>query len=149
MTTHEILAHKLDLSWKLAEWQQNLPSAIRIIASSELQQGDNLPALEPLRLRIFLTLRYLNVQTLILRPIMLKFLDYKPNTDDGEHELALLKGPGLCALQECSAACIEDIKLMGRILNPCKPYQTTTLHGAWWFNTYYGQLDVISAIFLS
>jgi hypothetical protein len=142
MTTHNILAHKLDLSWKLTEWRHNLPSSLRIMTSLELQQENNLPPLELLRLRIFLTLRYLNVQILILRPISLKFLDYNFNPDHSEHELALLRGSGLCALQECSTVCMEAINISDMILKPMKAYEANTLHGAWWFNTYYGQLDL-------
>ncbi|KFY82436.1 hypothetical protein V500_10548 [Pseudogymnoascus sp. VKM F-4518 (FW-2643)] len=137
MTTHKTLAQKLDLSWKLAEWRHNLPSSLRIMTSLELQQDTNLPRLEPLRLRIFLTLRYLNVQILILRPILLKFLDHKFNPDHGEHEMALLQDSGLCTLQECSTACMEAINIIDMILKPVRTYEATTLHGAWWFNTYY------------
>lgn len=138
ITTYKILAHKLDLSWKLAEWRHNLPSSLKIMTSLELSQENKLPPLEILRMRIFLTLRYLNVQILILRPILPKFLDYKFNSDHDEHELGLLQGSGLCAVQECSTACMETINIIHMILKPVKTYEATTLHGAWWFSTYYG-----------
>lgn len=136
--THQVLSHKLDLSWKLAEWRHNLPTSLRIMISLELQHENTLPPLEILRLRIFLTLRYLNVQILILRPVLVKFLDFKPGSDHEEHELALLRSSGFCVLQECSTACMEAISMIDMVLKPAKTYEATTLHGAWWFNTYYG-----------
>ncbi|KAJ5839466.1 hypothetical protein N7455_006060 [Penicillium solitum] len=63
------------LRWELAQWQDNLPSCLQIIASQDTL--DDVPlTVGTTRLRVLLSLRFLGARILILRPVLSQFLDF-------------------------------------------------------------------------
>lgn len=131
-----LLARTLDVRGDLDKWCCGLPPMLTILTLLELEREDALPPVEILRLRVFLTLRYRSVEILVLRSCLRHYLDFDPELASAKHEVALLRGVGLSIVRQCAESSIELIDMIERLLLPFDRFGDT-LHGAWWFNTYY------------
>jgi hypothetical protein len=147
--TEKVLAIRLELSWKLSKLRRNLPSTLKPITSQEILQEQATPTItiDHLRLRIFLTLRYLNTEILIHRAVLFKYLDYEFNLDSDSQELELLRSSGWCSLQECKTRCMEIIRMVATLLNPAKEFEAITLFGAWYHSSYFGKFAPSAELF--
>lgn len=144
ISTEKLLASRLDLIWRLGDWRNALPQALKPITSHDISWRSANPAIDDLRLRIFLTLRYKCVQVLVNRAVLFKYLDYQPESDVDSRELHLLQTSGQCSLQACQEDCRELIKLVAALLNPAKEFEDITLFGAWYFSSYHGKLHCLN-----
>ncbi|PKY05678.1 putative Zn(II)2Cys6 transcription factor [Aspergillus campestris IBT 28561] len=122
------------LRWELAQWQDNLPSCLRIITSQETL--DDVPlTMGTTRLRVLLSLRFLGARILILRPVLSQFLDLPGMTASSEHQSEWLRDSGAILLVDLVRTCGDILQTSKNILAGSRNDQN--LLGAWWFSCYY------------
>ncbi|KAH7141726.1 c6 zinc finger domain-containing protein [Dactylonectria macrodidyma] len=116
---------------ELNEWRQNLPINLQLVSAFNI--GDinrDVPHLE--RCRFVLTLRYLNTQSLLFRPLLTEMLkdDFEScqSQDVSDQMQERLT-------QECVQSAEEIISIIHSVLTQ-KDLGNKFL-GAWWFTTYY------------
>ncbi|CAK7215100.1 hypothetical protein SBRCBS47491_002367 [Sporothrix bragantina] len=132
--TSTILDEIAHLCWKLAKWQDSLHPVLRIIAS-----GDSIPdmsgTLETKRLCTLLSLRYLGTRILVLRPVLVYFLDPPAALAKTEHQAKWLCKSAAILLADLSRTCGNVLHIINSILTAS--HNDLNLLGAWWFSTYY------------
>lgn len=122
------------LRWELAHWQDNLPSCLQIISAQE--SLDDVPlTVGTTRLRVLLSLRFLGVRILILRPVLSQFLDLSGMTASNEHQSEWLRNSGDVLLADLVRTCVDILQISKSILAGSRNDQN--LLGAWWFSCYY------------
>lgn len=131
---HETVAQISRLSWRLAQWQDNLPAHLKIISSGETADIAA-RTLETTRLRIILSLRFLGTRILVLRPILSQFLDLTGTTSANEHQSKWFRSSGAVLLAEMMGTCRDVLHISKSILTASRNDQN--ILGAWWFSTYY------------
>ena len=124
------------LCWKLAQWQDALPSCLEIITSKDTID-DVPPALETTRFRVLLSLRYLGTRILVLRPTITQFLDLC-GTMSNEHESKWLWKSGAVLLTDLVRTCTDVLHTSKNILAAAQ--KDRNLLGAWWFSCYYSKI---------
>lgn len=136
----ESLNHISKLRWELAHWQDNLPSYLQIINSQETL--DDVPlTVGTTRLRVLLSLRFLGVRILVLRPILSQFLDLSGITASNEHQSELLRNSGSVLLADLVRTCGDILQISKSILVGSRKDQN--LLGAWWFSCYYSMRSLV------
>jgi hypothetical protein len=126
------------LCWKLAQWQDDLPSSLKIITSRDTL--DDVPlTLGTTRFRVLLSLRYLGARVLLLRPALSQFLDLPVTTGSNEHQSEWLRNSGASLLADLVRTCSDVLQISKTILIGSKKDQN--LLGAWWFSCYYSEFS--------
>ena len=124
---------------RLMAWQQKLPSHLLLLTPSELRSeelDDEVPDTWLIdRLRVVLTLRYLNLRILLYRPVLVKFLDVLQNDSLDRRDLDQLQQTGPNCIQVCVSSSVDLITLVHSIV--CSTGRRHQLLGAWWFSLYY------------
>ncbi|KAJ5781190.1 Zn(II)2Cys6 transcription factor [Penicillium paradoxum] len=122
------------LRWELAQWQDRLPSCLRIITSQDTL--DDVPlTVGTTRLRVLLSLRFLGARILILRPVLSQFLDLPGMTTSNEYQSEWLRNSGAVLLADLVRTCGDVLQISKNILAGSRNDQN--LLGAWWFSCYY------------
>lgn len=96
------------------------------------------------KLRVVLTLRYLNIRVLLHRPILIKFLDIAyGGTPDwhpaANNELPLLQSYGVVNLRKCLESSKEIIEIISTSVFAWGWRQRHSLLDVWWFSLYYSK----------
>lgn len=133
----EALDQISSLCWKLAQWQDDLPSSLKIITSRDTLDNVHL-TLGTTRLRVLLSLRYLGARVLILRPALGLFLDLSTLAASNEHQSEWLRHSGAVLLVDLVRTCNDVLQISRSILVGSQNDQN--LLGAWWFSCYYSKL---------
>jgi hypothetical protein len=127
----------LQYEQELAVWQRTLPKSIAVVAQEDIN-------FEPtkfitMRLRVILTLRFLNLRILTHRPLLCKYLETIGTRPVDMLQLATLRQVGARSIQVCAQSALLIIRMTSWALK----HQTASqqLLGAWWFTLYYGVLD--------
>lgn len=137
----ETVASLFKAEHQLMDWERTLPPNLKITSSEQvcLQNVDN-PLQEDdyveLRLRIILTLRYLNLCLLLHRPILTKYLDLA-SSSSYSHELRLLQQVGSNSIKVCMQSSTEVIAIVHAAVRKTNGHRT--LLGAWWYSLYYSK----------
>ncbi len=131
----EALGQISQLCWTLAQWQDNLPTRLKIITSRDAVD-DVPPTLENVRLRVLLSLRCLGAKILVLRPVLNQFLDLPGTTASNEHQLQWLRSSGAVLLADIVCTC-TDVLHIGKNIILAASRNDQNLLGAWWFSCYY------------
>ena len=120
MGVFETLRPAFDLSWKLSEWRSSVPAEIRpasVIAAPEIPR-----ALQMQRFQTGLSLYFHAAQALIYRPVLLRFLQYKPDGTNATETLSLLKDSGFSTIKKMHAhvqqRCCTCKDYSGRTVSP-------------------------------
>jgi hypothetical protein len=128
------------LRWELAQWQDNLPSCLQIIASQDTL--DDVPlTVGTTRLRVLLSLRFLGARILILRPVLSQFLDFPGMTFSNEHQSEWLRNSSAVLLADLVRTCGDILQISKSILAGSRNDQN--LLGAWWFSCYYSMHTLV------
>ncbi|KAJ0417773.1 putative Zn(II)2Cys6 transcription factor [Aspergillus carlsbadensis] len=135
LSMSETLDRISGLSWKLAHWQDSLPSTLQIINTTKEALSDVPLTVGTTRFRVLLSLRYLGAKILIIRPILRKFLDMGSMTPSHEHRSEWLLNSGSGLLAELVRTCRNVLQISKSILHGSKSDQN--LLGAWWFSCFY------------
>jgi hypothetical protein len=145
MRTDQLVVHLFRMEQQLTEWEQSLPTALRLVTTEDVAvlTSQRLSAPDPNkilteRLRNILTLRYLNIRLLLHRPVMTLFLGQHDNSPEANQDLLFLRQFGQNSLQ----VCVDSANLIIAIVhssmqNDLRPQHT--LLGAWWFSLYYSE----------
>lgn len=134
MGVFETLRSAFDLSWKLSEWRSSVPAEIRpgsVIAAPEIPR-----ALQMQRFQTGLSLYFHAAQALIYRPVLLRFLQYKPDGTNATETLSLLKDSGFSTIKKCMHTCSRGVALAKMIVD--EQFRPTSLWGAWWMTNFLG-----------
>ncbi|KAH8901203.1 hypothetical protein GQ53DRAFT_593023, partial [Thozetella sp. PMI_491] len=132
---HSTTAHILQLSQELEEWQTSLPPNLALWTASILRDLDrDVGDLVLDRFRLIITLRYLNTQLLLHRPILVKALG-ADMVEGSEQPPALLSRIERDFTRSCVTAAEEIIAIVHCVLT--RQNMGKRLFGAWWFTLYY------------
>lgn len=128
----------LHFEQKLLDWQRTLPNSLPLVENHELvlQSCDDL-AMPQLRLRVILTLRYLNLRILTHRPILQQFLESLTIGSASDRSACLDPGVGMVSLRSCVRAATSTIRIVEQALDIFGGRGRPL--GAWWFTLYYGE----------
>ncbi|KAL7651692.1 hypothetical protein ACMYSQ_009027 [Aspergillus niger] len=132
MGVFETLRPAFDLSWKLSEWRSSVPAEIRpasVIAAPEIPR-----ALQMQRFQTGLSSYFHAAQALIYRPVLLRFLQYKPDGTNATETLSLLKDSGFSTIKKCMHTCSRGVALAKIIVD--EQFLQTSLWGAWWMTNF-------------
>jgi hypothetical protein len=123
---------------ELTDWQNNLPPQLSLRSSADLPREGEIQDLTTERVRLILTLRYLNVQLLLHRPTFIRSLG------------ALLRDPMIPTRNPAPVNHMQSnfdrtfvqvaeniIEIIYTVLT--RPDLGRHLIGAWWFSLYYGR----------
>ena len=128
----ETVAEVFKLEQELSEWEHTLvgPLCLRIPSSVLLDQESALDE----RFRVILTLRYLNLQILLHRPVLSRCLELRGNSSDKSHTLRSAEQMIANSIETCVLSSENIIAIVHSIVS-AKP--SVELLGAWWFSLYY------------
>lgn len=87
------------------------------------------------RFRLVLTLRYLNLQTLLHRPFVAKSLDVRSSRGKGTEPTTSAERLASGSIHTCIKSAEEVISIVHTIVSAKRAHD---LLGAWWFSLYYG-----------
>jgi hypothetical protein len=129
----DIASSLLQFEQKYMSWQHSLPPNFSLV---EPQNHNSAGTDQPnLRLRLILTLRFLNLRILTHRPMLSKYLEVVGSPHSDPHQLGILKQIGANSMRICIHSAMSMIKLVQEVLAPPEP--RPHLLGAWWFTLYY------------
>lgn len=131
---------------RLSQWQQELPTEMKLVNAKEIFTEDLPPADEPaedewrqLRLRFVLTLRYINIRILLHRPILVKVLEELRNPHAAS-QCPILLQIGTGNVQLAAKSGMELIYLVRNALRYANGRSKWGLLGAWWYSLYYSKV---------
>lgn len=130
----ETLRSAFDMSWKLSEWRSSVPLEIRPGGTTGAS-ATRWP-LQMQRFQTGLSLHFHGAQTLVYRPVLLKFLQFKSEGVNAAETLSLLRDSGFPTIKKCIHACSEGIALTKNIVD--ERFIQASLWGAWWMTNFLG-----------
>ncbi|TLS29315.1 hypothetical protein PpBr36_00003 [Pyricularia pennisetigena] len=150
----DIASHLLRIEHQLLEWQQSLPPTMLLVQPADLIGGTPTAAPCPLsRLRVILTLRYLNLRVLAHRPVLQSYLaELGAATalgDPAAQQRTTLYQVGANSMRVCVQSAASIVELVSHVVR--SEGLTKQLLGAWWFSLYYtfnAALVIYSAILI-
>ena len=132
---YEIASALLRFEQRFLEWQARLPGPLTLISDEELASPPT--DFVVTRLRVVLTLRFLNFRILTHRPLLCKFLEAAGSPGVDKEQLTILRQVGANSLRICAQASTLIIRLTQWALQHSEP-PSRQLLGAWWLTLYYG-----------
>jgi hypothetical protein len=132
---NSMLTMIFQLSQELEEWHESLPEVLSLRTAAEIANlEDHLqdPVIE--RYRLILTLRYLNLQLLLFRPVLSRSLNINSN-DDNPRQIDPLGKIGRDFHFNCIKSAEDIVIIIHFVLT--QPSLGKRLVGAWWFTLYY------------
>lgn len=131
----ELITTIIQLEQDMDQWQSLLPGELRLRTSATLPTKVNNSRVE--KLRIVLTLRFLNTQLLLLRPVLTNLLQVRFKRDDGTRgEQRSIGNMQKNFTASCFRAAVELISIIHAVIT--RKELGKHLLGAWWFTLYYG-----------
>ena len=116
-------------------WQRDLPRSISLIGSNELEYEPNEFTIT--RLRVILTLRFLNLRILAHRPLLCMYLESLGASQVDPLQLATLRQVSANSVQLCVQSATMIVNITSWALKHSSPPRY--LLGAWWFSLYYSK----------
>ncbi|KKY18078.1 putative c6 transcription factor [Phaeomoniella chlamydospora] len=133
----ETITKIFQLERSLRSWELTLPPQVNLIDTENIQlEGYTDPVLQ--RFRIILTLRKLNLDILLHRPMLIRAMEPYGNSEETRIpgvSPAMLKMQAN-ALQTCVQSAESIISIIHAISTA--ESEKRQLLGAWWFSLYYG-----------
>ncbi|KAI6356234.1 hypothetical protein MCOR25_007924 [Pyricularia grisea] len=150
----DIASHLLRIEHQLLDWQHKLPLTMPLVQPAELIGGTPTAAPSPLcRLRVILTLRYLNLRVLAHRPVLQSYLaELGAATVSGDspaQRRTTLYQVGANSMRLCVQSATSIIEIVSHVVR--SDGMTKQMLGAWWFSLYYtfnAALVIYSAILI-
>ncbi|KAH6664152.1 fungal-specific transcription factor domain-containing protein [Halenospora varia] len=134
VATQDIICGIVRLTCELEDWKKALPDNLYIMTAQTVFFNEKEP-LELQRARVLLTIRYLGVRILVLRPILREFLEYSTSDGGNPNKVVLLRSLGVPFLRDCVDSCVEVASMVEAILRVFR--SGNEIMGAWWFSAYY------------
>ena len=130
----QLATEVIKLEQELTTWQHCVAPPLYIRTHTSLLY-DNQVACEE-RFRVILTLRYLNLQTLLHRPFLTRSLDVRTGRSKNRSSTTSAERLAAGSIQTCLNSAEEIISIIHTIISVGR---THDLLGAWWFSLYYGR----------
>lgn len=127
-----LLEQVMSLEAKLEDWKTDLPFPLRIRTKDEIVQ-DPVDKSDYSRLSTVLTLRYLNIRTLLHRAVLTRFLDQNHLTTVTTGQSVFLQASENISLDLSVSSAVEMIEIHYAMSKVSQQMLTT-----WWFSLYYG-----------
>lgn len=147
----ETVSRVLGIENQLFSWVMALPECLRQVTVEEMRdeigQSQDQPQLFPLKFRVILTLRYLHIQILLHRPILVKFLDATRASGIEPGEDRLLNDIGYSSMKKCVESAMGIIDIISELVSSSG--WPRDLLGTWWYSLYYGKLQMWCGISFS
>lgn len=140
LPTTEVISNIFTMEQRLFSWERSLDPNLQLISTSQL---DGMPR-DPIttgfeyyswKLRVILSLRYLNLRVLLHRPVLVKFIAASRCQNRDPQDLKLLQQMGMNSMQICIESAMEIIGIVHGVVS--EPGWKHSLLGAWWFSLYY------------
>lgn len=134
----QIVSDILNLEQQLNDWRRNLPPQLHIRSASNLPDRKDVQDRATERFRIILSLRCLNLQLLIYRPMLTTSLSKCLSTADGAgHRNGSLNHMHMTFNRTQIQVSEDIIEIIYTVLTD--PGLGRDLIGAWWFTLYYSK----------
>ncbi|KAI8665065.1 Zn(2)-C6 fungal-type domain-containing protein [Fusarium sp. Ph1] len=124
---HQILKRVLEVDQDLTKWRQQLPPGLSQVTASELSQLQAVGETQTYRFRTILTVRYLNVRTLLHRAVLSRLLESpsrQPHQD-------LIFNMSVSSMETCVETALESIGIISQATH--QQY----LLPIWWYSVYF------------
>ncbi|EED18875.1 C6 transcription factor, putative [Talaromyces stipitatus ATCC 10500] len=139
LSVGETVSRVLGIETQLHTWVLTLPDSLRLVTVAairdEIRQAGSQPQFFPFKFRVILTLRYLHVQILLHRPVLVKFLDTTGVSEIDTSEDRLLNDIGCSSMNRIIESARGIIDIVHELVS--SPEWTRNLLGAWWYSLYY------------
>ncbi|GMF70106.1 unnamed protein product [Aspergillus oryzae] len=150
LSVGETMGRVLSIENQLLSWVMALPNNLRQLSLQDLReevgQSDSQPRLFPLKFRVILTLRYLHIQILLHRPILVKFLDASHASGLEPGEERVLNEIGYSSMKKCVESAMGIIDMIHELV--CATGWQRDLLGAWWYSLYYSKLPSLAFLWI-
>lgn len=134
----QIVSDILNLEQQLNDWRHNLPPALCLRSASNLPRQENIQDQATERFRIVLSLRCLNLQLLIYRPMLTTSLSKYSSSAEGAGQRHGSLNHMQMTFNRTQTQIAEDIiEIIHAVLTD--PGLGRDLIGAWWFTLYYSK----------
>jgi len=139
----ELITRIIQLEHEIEQWRVSLPEHLNLTTSELLRRQTTMATVtlqSQMKLRLILTLRYLNTKLLLLRPVLTDLLQTRfvidsQTTGCQDRRLVGYMQNGYFT-SECFNAAVELIAIIHAAIT-CDELGKTML-GAWWFTLFYG-----------
>lgn len=134
----KIVSDILNLEQQLNDWRQNLPPPLYLRSASNLPHRKDAQDQATERFRVILSLRYLNLQLLIYRPMLTASLSKCSSSANGAGQRHGSLHHMHMTFSRTQIQIAEDIvEIIYAVLT--NPGLGRDLIGAWWFTLYYSK----------
>lgn len=134
----QIVSNILNLEQELNEWRHNLPSTLYLRSASNLPRQEDVQDQATERFRIILSLRFLNLQLLIYRPMLTTSLrKYSSSANRVVQRHGSLNHMQMTFNRAQIQTAEDIIEIIHAVLT--NPGLGRDLIGAWWFTLYYSK----------
>jgi hypothetical protein len=129
---HQMLTKVLEVDQNLINWRQQLPPGLSQVTASELSHLQAVGETQTYRFRTILTVRYLNVRTLLHRAVLSRLLE-SPSRQ--AHQEDLIFNMSVSSMETCVDAALESIGIISHATH--QQY----LLPIWWYSVYFSRLS--------
>ncbi|CAG9988603.1 unnamed protein product [Clonostachys byssicola] len=139
-----LLENTIRLEGQLLAWKRVLPDTLSR-RPWDVKSGDSGADAVFDKLSVILKLRYLNIRTLLHRPVLARYLEQLRVHGPDQNEMLWMQRFGQSYLEACIESASEIITIAHNLSD------TPSTLGAWWFSTYYtfnAALIIFSALLI-
>ncbi|KAH6867512.1 fungal-specific transcription factor domain-containing protein [Thelonectria olida] len=127
---NKLLEKVLEAEQDLTKWVQELPQALPQVTASELNRLQGTEDRQTCRFRTILTLRFLNVRTLLHRAVLSQLLELQPQESVGTGQDFIFR-MGASSVESCVEAAVESIGIISHATHQ------QDLLPIWWYSVYF------------
>jgi hypothetical protein len=142
LSVGEMVGRVLSIENQLFSWVMALPDSLRQLTlqglREEIEKSETQPRLFPLKFQVILTLRYLHIQVLLHRPLLVKFFDASIASGLEPGQERILNEIGYSSTKKCVESAMGIIDMIHELVSAAG-WQRDLL-GAWWYSLYYSKL---------
>jgi hypothetical protein len=135
---HQILKKVLEVDQDLTKWRQQLPPGLSEVTTSELERLQSIGDMVTYRFRTILTLRYLNVRTLLHRAVLLRLLESPPHPSHTD----LTFNMSVSSMKVCVESAMASIGIISYATNQ------QNLLPIWWYSVYFSKMPPLTSFHL-
>jgi hypothetical protein len=139
LSVGEMVGRVLSIENQLFSWVMALPDSLRQLTlqglREEIEKSETQPRLFPLKFQVILTLRYLHIQVLLHRPLLVKFFDASIASGLEPGQERILNEIGYSSTKKCVESAMGIIDMIHELVSAAG-WQRDLL-GAWWYSLYY------------
>ncbi|CAG9936781.1 unnamed protein product [Clonostachys rosea f. rosea IK726] len=139
-----LLENTIRLEGQLLAWKRGLPDTLSR-RPWDVNSGDSGADVVFDKLSVILKLRYLNIRTLLHRPVLARYMEQLRVHGPDQNEMLWMQCFGQPYLEACIESASEIITIAHNLSD------TPSTLGAWWFSTYYtfnAALIIFSALLI-